>query len=312
MHDFQREIDYRYGEGYAVISSEGGVRGTMVVRHDCGHQWECSPRTINGTRITEEVFCPSCRKMLVDQRVRTRIEKATNQKWLTRLNLDNGVQFVGYTGEDRKLNFICEVCSSSFYYTDKRYPKKVKCRVCERAVNKLERSLPEDLAIVSVAKNSEKKARTYITIRHNSPSCDYAEFTTRLDVFTKSEPRCYICERMQREPVSKPVRDLSNYFDNKGISYRREVSLPDCVNPLTSYPLRFDFEVETPTGLKYIEYDGEQHFMQVEGWESIESTRFRDQIKDCYCARNNIPLLRIPYTELSSMYTIVNNFLTHT
>lgn len=316
MHDFQQEIDYRYGEGYTVISSEGGVRGTMVVKHDCGHEWVCTPRTINDTKRTSEYFCPKCAKSKPNSK-RVQNDKVNAiARWNDKLTLDDNITIIDYNLSDSKsaiLVFNCSVCSQTFTYHTKRVPAVVTCRHCRKKLSLVKSSLPEDLSITNsqlVCVN--RKNHEFITVRHNSPNCDYAEFTTRLDVFTKSEPRCYICERMQREPVSKPVRDLSNYFDNKGISYRREVSLPDCVNPLTSYPLRFDFEVETPTGLKYIEYDGEQHFMQVEGWESIESTRFRDQIKDCYCARNNIPLLRIPYTELSSMYTIVNNFLTHT
>lgn len=310
--DFQNEVNAKYGEGYTVVSSEGGVRGTMVVRHNCGHEWVCTPRTINDTKRTSEYFCPECARNKPNSR-RVQNEKINAMaRWLSQLTLAEGIELQDYqyykTTGNRLLVFYCAKCNGTFSYNCKRIPNIVRCKHCS-AVQEVLSHLPEDLTITTVAKNSHKKNRTYITIRHNSPSCDYAEFTTRLDVFTNSEPRCYICERMHREPVSKPVRDLSNYFDNKGISYRREVSLPDCVNPLTSYPLRFDFEVETPSGLKYIEYDGQQHFMQVEGWASLESNKYRDQIKNEYCKRHNIQLLRIPYTELVNMYDIVDNFL---
>ena len=49
----------------------------------------------------------------------------------------------------------------------------------------------------------------------------------------------------------------------------------------------------------FIEYDGEQHFHYKEsGWNNkkqFENTRKRDLIKNKYCFKNKIPLIRIPY-----------------
>ena len=58
----------------------------------------------------------------------------------------------------------------------------------------------------------------------------------------------------------------------------------------------FDFYVNN----KYIiEYDGSQHFKYTgSGWdtkEHFERTRKSDLLKNKYCFKNNIPLIRIPY-----------------
>ena len=63
---------------------------------------------------------------------------------------------------------------------------------------------------------------------------------------------------------------------------------------------KFDFRVGTELEKGYIiEYDGQQHFKYTEtGWdtkEHFERTRQNDLIKNHYCFRNNIPLIRIPY-----------------
>ena len=62
----------------------------------------------------------------------------------------------------------------------------------------------------------------------------------------------------------------------------------------------FDFRIGTELEKGYIiEYDGQQHFKYTgTGWdtkEHFEKTRQNDLIKNHYCFRNNIPLIRIPY-----------------
>lgn len=60
---------------------------------------------------------------------------------------------------------------------------------------------------------------------------------------------------------------------------------------------RFDFYVDN----KYlIEFDGIQHFEENEGFfGQLENIRKSDNIKNQWCKDNNIPLIRIPYTQLN-------------
>ena len=67
--------------------------------------------------------------------------------------------------------------------------------------------------------------------------------------------------------------------------------------------LPFDFYL--PDYNVCIEYDGIQHFEPVDfggkgqEWacQQFESLKLRDDIKNAYCAANNIPLCRIKYTQ---------------
>lgn len=69
---------------------------------------------------------------------------------------------------------------------------------------------------------------------------------------------------------------------------------------------KFDFAIFQDNKLKYlIEYDGEQHFNpkcqfgnNVESYYKIVE---RDNIKNLYCKNNNIPLIRIPYTQYNNL-----------
>ena len=73
-----------------------------------------------------------------------------------------------------------------------------------------------------------------------------------------------------------------------------------CIFPETNRQLVFDFYLPEQNIL--IEYDGEQHFHKVRndryGYQGIVA---RDNFKNLWCKENNIPLIRIPYTEYKNI-----------
>lgn len=111
-------------------------------------------------------------------------------------------------------------------------------------------------------------------------------------------PRC--CE-------SKGEKEVRAFLDRNNISYKEEFTFDDCRHIM---PLRFDFAVFTPNNeLKcLIEYDGKQHFAPFEyygGQKEFEMTQIRDAIKNEYCSKNSIKLIRIPYTEFENIDEIL-------
>ncbi len=61
-------------------------------------------------------------------------------------------------------------------------------------------------------------------------------------------------------------------------------------------PLRFDFYL--PNYNCCIEYDGEQHFRECDLCrDSLSDRQYRDNLKNDFCKRANIILIRIPYTD---------------
>lgn len=67
----------------------------------------------------------------------------------------------------------------------------------------------------------------------------------------------------------------------------------------------FDFAIfNNGVLLGLIEYDGEQHFESIEffgGEEKLKLQQERDERKNKWCKDNNIPLIRIPYTEYDNL-----------
>lgn len=101
--------------------------------------------------------------------------------------------------------------------------------------------------------------------------------------------------------ISHGELKIQQILEEYNISYVREKSFDDCINPKTNKKLRFDFFVDN----KYlIEYDGIQHSIDAltKNWgESIDDVRYRDNIKTQWCRDNNIPLIRIPYMKYKDL-----------
>ena len=53
---------------------------------------------------------------------------------------------------------------------------------------------------------------------------------------------------------------------------------------------------DTNTIIRIIEFDGEFHYINSNIWNS-QTVKDNDIIKNNYCNKNNIPLVRIPYWE---------------
>ena len=94
---------------------------------------------------------------------------------------------------------------------------------------------------------------------------------------------------------SKGVHDITKFLNINNIKYIREHFYEDCKN--INY-LRFDFFLPETNTL--IEYDGRQHFESVDIWggeDALLKIKINDEIKNNYCIKNRIPLLRISYLE---------------
>lgn len=94
---------------------------------------------------------------------------------------------------------------------------------------------------------------------------------------------------------SKGSRNIAKFLEKNRIEYIKEHSYSDCKN---IFLLKFDFYL--PKFNILIEYDGIQHFKPVSkfgGEKRFISGKINDDIKNNYCIKNRIPLLRISYSE---------------
>ena len=101
---------------------------------------------------------------------------------------------------------------------------------------------------------------------------------------------------------SKGSRKIKTILEENNISFIQEKRFADLRFEDTGHLARFDFYVNDEY---IIEYDGRQHFIQGNGVydneEKFMRTQEHDRIKNEYCAQHNIPIIRIPYTELDNI-----------
>lgn len=102
---------------------------------------------------------------------------------------------------------------------------------------------------------------------------------------------------------------VKNELDKHGINYEMEYTYDDLKYKNL---LRFDFAIKDARGKveHLIEFDGKQHYIEVPSFSgSLELTQHRDNLKNEYCEKNNIPLTRIPYYKKEEVSEIVESIL---
>ena len=97
-------------------------------------------------------------------------------------------------------------------------------------------------------------------------------------------------------------RKIEEILNKYNIPFIKEKRFSDLTFKDTGYLARFDFFVNNSY---IIEFDGRQHFIQGEGYfdnkDRFERTQEHDKIKNEYCKQHNIPLIRIPFTEINNL-----------
>jgi len=104
---------------------------------------------------------------------------------------------------------------------------------------------------------------------------------------------------------SKGEKQITTELNNHNIDYNREHKFNDCKDKKA---LPFDFYI--PSLNLCIEYDGLQHFKPIKrygGASYFETIKKHDKIKNEYCSKNGISLLRIRYDQ--NVENVVNNYL---
>lgn len=109
------------------------------------------------------------------------------------------------------------------------------------------------------------------------------------------------CQHCTSKEGSSYEKMVELYLTDNGLNYRKQYKFPNCKN---IFPLPFDFAIFSNGKIQLlIECDGIQHFESVDifgGKEKFEQRKKNDNIKNTYCEKHNIKLVRIPYWEFKN------------
>lgn len=228
----------------------------------------------------------------------------TNNEFKTRVKGLVGGEYVfleEYINTNTPLKVRHEGCGKEYKVRPADFYRGNRCKECrQKEMNKLRTKTTEyyknkvkeivgtEFEVVS----EYAKAKEPIDILHKT--CGKT-FTTTPDAFIKR----YSCPNCR---ITRGERDVKNVLESMGVEYEMEKSIGGV--------LRADFYL--PKYQAYIEYDGIQHFEEVEFWggvEKLEETIKRDSIKNHYWRFLGFPYLRIPYWEKHNIHKIVSRFI---
>lgn len=111
-----------------------------------------------------------------------------------------------------------------------------------------------------------------------------------------------IAERKTTAPTP-PERKICEFLKSEQIHFRREYYMSGLFNPATKKMLFFDFFI--PDYRLVIEYDGESHFKPIYGKDKLILTQKLDRIKNSFCKKNKIHILRISYWMRNRMERLI-------
>lgn len=218
-----------------------------------------------------------------------------------------------YIGFEKPITCKCKECNKVWTTTPKcltqgkyycpdcgfKYKKKGKQLTNEDFLDRIHKVNPTVIPL-------EKYQSLQVPILCKCTKCDY-EWRTTPDhlIYEACNPtRCPRCS------LSRPEESLGGILRDFGFFVKPQGMLDGCKNEIS---LRFDYLVysdEELTNLLFAcEYDGEGHYIPIDyagkgkEWanDNLVITQKRDEIKNVYCKENNIPLIRISYTEKDNM-----------
>ncbi|MFW6225878.1 MAG: hypothetical protein ACOC3V_02865 [bacterium] len=207
---------------------------------------------------------------------------------------------VKYNGIDNKVNLICPE-HGEFKQSPKNHMNGQGCTKCKN--NK--RLLNHDFINKSKLLHSNKYDYSLVEYKNNKTNIkiicpEHGEFKQKpiIHITGSGCPKCN---------QSKGEKMIMKFLNKSKILYVYQKKFENCK---FKNVLKFDFYL--PEYNTCIEYDGQQHFKINKffgGEKEFKKTKIRDEIKNNFCEKNNISILRIPFDEFNNIDNILETNL---
>lgn len=292
--EFLKQVDELTKTEYIFLTKYIDSKTKITCRHNkCGNVWEISPDNfLRGKR------CPDCQNRQNIENRRNDLDKV--KEIVIEKGCGDFVYVSGYKNSKSKVKLRHLKCGqiitkpfSTIYCgiscdcekTDrnivdfKSIGNRIQCRAdFQRFINKYTQG--EYVIIGRYRKSTEP-----ILLKH-----------TKCGNLTKISPhnfkngaRCDKCKNYKGE------LKIRNLLLKRGVFFEEQVRFSDC---RLKKPLVFDFYL--PIHNILIEFDGEQHDRPVKYWggeQQFKLQQIRDRVKNRYCRKKSITLIRIKYFE---------------
>lgn len=262
----------------------------------CSHKHEPYGTNLNTLlKGRKSMGCPECKRL---DKIQVNINK---------IDYDDICKYVesydhiilstrdSYRGLGTTLPILCLKCGKLEYIPYARFRKRVhKCQNCI-AIRRYNRVLTKCLdlgyTLLDDSISGTKDPIHMICSKGHQISPSY-------DSFIDKDHGCDKCL------MSKGERRIERYLRSHHIDY---ISHYRDHNLIYKKHLEFDFYL--PQYDYYIEYDGIQHYEPIDafrGQSGFDDLKIKDNLKDDYCNRNSLHLIRIPYWDYDNIESILD------
>lgn len=232
--------------------------------------------------------CPKCRKNIKN--------KDTEYFKKEVFEISDNFEVLGdYIGCHKKIKMSSKECGHVFEITPSHFLSRKRCPVCNKREIDFYKEFSKfehEYELLEPYKNIDTKILT----RHKT--CN-STFMLMPNHFLHRGDRCTFCRQ------SKNEKSIESFLTENNIPFSKQVTFEDLFYKNRSYPLKFDFMIDEKL---ILEYDGEYHFINILEKQdplSFSETKIRDNLKDIFCDKNKIPLIRIPYWSKNQIKSIL-------
>lgn len=294
--EYREEVYQLVDDKYEVLGEYKNNKTHIKTRHiSCGYVYDVTPNMfLRGTR------CPSCSGLI--KKTTKEFKEKVKELWGNEYSVNDE-----YINSRTKIKITHTICGRTFKTSSNNFiSKNSGCPYCAGNIQKdtnqfkseLHGIVGDEYTVLSEHRNVHSK----ILVKHNICEHEYFVEPNKILNFNR---RCPNCNNSLGE---LKIRD---YLIEHEIPYEKEFIFDDCRNVR---PLPFDFAIfdDNDRLVCLIEYDGIQHFKQsfpVNERSSLKYIQHHDGIKNDYCDKNDIKLIRIPYTEFENVEAILHNHL---
>ncbi|MBU8689510.1 hypothetical protein [Priestia megaterium] len=292
---FKKEIYDAVGDEYEVLGEYVNSNTHIEIKHNtCGHTWGVYPLSIlKGSR------CPNCYG-----NVKKTIEQFKQEVYDLVGNEYEICENEGYKNANSTLMIRHNTCGHKYSIRRGDFLRGNRCPKCRGLIKKTTEIFKEEVMKLTNKQyelvGEYKSAREHVEIKHNV--CGHI-WNIKPNNFLNGH-RCPNCVTTHN---SKGIYSIKNYLSHRGISYTLEQKFDDCF-----HKERLPFDIFISKSNILIEFDGIQHFKPVGVFGGEETFEYRiknDQIKNDYCIKHGIQLIRIPYWEQEKIDDILDSVL---
>lgn len=293
--------------GIEFLSKYYDSKENQEFRCSCGNKFV---RKFSNVVSNNQIYCLDCSSVRLAKKNRKRALENFKELLEHVENSDFGItilaKFEDYENNKTPLKTLCR-CGNIYYPTANSLKRSLntQCKPCGDKQAGLRLRKPKS----EIKDFIESNGYEFLSYEHRDGmhwievSCEndkHSPYLVDWGNFSMGN-RCPQCN------LSKGEERVRLFLEKNNIEFNREVKLNGLVG-INNGPLRFDFEVLLDGELYYLEFDGEQHFKPKFGEYEFNRTVKNDIIKNEFCKKNNLNLLRISYTELKNIDIILKEY----